>query len=127
MTSAASAESLSASSLVQENNASCGKFVEGQPINGSAKFKRTFNKVKVTYSAKHLAKSTEYFLSFYNNTGNACEFIGRPATFVTIATGAGKVTAEIEVPEKDYEFFVDGEAGSAPFSNDSFTVVLPRP
>jgi hypothetical protein len=74
MTGTASAESLSASSLVQENNSNCGKLVEGQPIIGSAKFKRTFNKLKVTYSAKHLAKSTTYFLGFYNNTGGRANF-----------------------------------------------------
>ncbi len=100
MTGTASAESLSASSLVQENNSNCGKLVEGQPIIGSAKFKRTFNKLKVTYSAKHLAKSTTYFLGFYNNTGGACEFLGDSVSFVTNAAGTGKGTGEIEVAEK---------------------------
>lgn len=127
MAGSASAQKFTATSLVQENNGNCGKFVEGQPINGTAKFTRTFNKRKVTYSAKHLAKSTQYFLEFYNNTGGVCEFLGDPVSFVTTASGAGKATGEMEVAEKDYEFFVDGASDSAPSSNDSFTVTLPRP
>ncbi len=128
ITGSASALSFSASALVQENNGNCGRFEEGLAINGTAKFTRTFNKLKVTYSAKHLAKSTRYFLEFYNNTGGACQFLGDPVSFVTTTSGAGKATGEMEVAEADYEFFVDGASeGGAPFSNDSFTVTLPRP
>ena len=127
MAGSASALSFSASSLVQENNANCGNFEEGLPIIGSAKFVRTFNKLKVTYSAKNLAKSTKYQLSIWNATAGACEDLGAPANFVTTSTGAGKVTGEIEVPEKDYQFFATAEGGASPFTNDSFIVTLPRP
>src|SRR5262249_27742539 len=82
----ASAASLTATSLVQQNNGACGKFVEGLPINGTAKFTRTANKLQVTYKAKHLAKSATYSLEFF---GNGCSFLGTPATFVTTATGSG--------------------------------------
>jgi hypothetical protein len=128
MTGIASAESFTATSLVQENNGNCGKYVGGSAIIGNAKFTRTFNKLKVVYTAKHLAKSTRYELDFYNDTAGICEFIGNPASFVTTATGAGKGTGEMEVAEGDYEFFADGvSTGGAPFGNDSFTVTLPRP
>jgi hypothetical protein len=126
-TASASAASFSASSLVQFENGNCGKYVSGKPINGSAHFIRTANKLKVTYSAKKLAKLTTYHLQFFN--ANPCEFLGSPATFLTTSTGVGKVTAEMEIPEGDVEFFVDGsdEGAAAPFTNDSFTVVLPKP
>jgi hypothetical protein len=123
----ASATSFSVSSLVQESNANCGKFEEGLAIIGSSKFIRTFNKVKVTYSAKHLAKSTSYEVSLWNATGGKCEFLGNTASFVTTSAGAGKATGEIEVPEKDNEFFATAEGGAKPFTNDSFIVTLPRP
>jgi hypothetical protein len=85
-------------------------------------------RVKVTYTAKHLAKSATYFLDFYNNTAGACQLLSSPASFVTTATGVGKVTAQIEVAEGDYEFFVDAVTSAGkPFGNDSFTVTLPRP
>lgn len=127
MSGTASALSFTATSLVQEENASCGKFIEGGgPIIGSAKFTRTGNLLTVTYKAKHLAKATEYVLEFL--TANGCEFLGTPAFFFTTATGVGKVTASMEVPEKDFEFFVDADTSIAPpFSNDSFIVTLPKP
>ena len=124
----ASALSFSATSLVQQNNANCGKFVEGQPITGSAKFTRTFNKLKVTYKAKQLATLNTYDLQFWSDTAGECQLLGSNGTFVTTARGVGTFTAELEVPEKFSEFFVDGESlGGPPFSNDSFVVTLPRP
>jgi hypothetical protein len=126
MAGTASALSFSATSLVQENNNLCGEFEEGFPIIGSAKFTRTFNKLKVTYSAKHLGKSMRYFFEFFNNTAGICEFLGESVSFVTTATGVGKVTAEMEVPEEDVEFFVHADDELDPI-NGSFTVVLPRP
>ena len=124
----ASALSFTATSLVQENNDECGLFVVTEPINGSAKFTRTFNKLKVTYKAKHLAKSTFYELRFFNATAGACQSLGSAALFITSPTGTANVTAELEVPEGDNAFFVDGETTfSAPFNNDSFVVTLPRP
>ena len=80
MTGIASAESLTATSLVQENNANCGKYLGGQAIIGSSKFTRTFNKVKVTYSAKHLAKSTTYQLSIWNATAERAKISERLLT-----------------------------------------------
>ncbi len=124
----ASAVSLSATSLVQENNGNCGRFESGQQIIGSAKFTRTFNKLKVVYKAKHLAKSTRYNLEFFNATEGVCQFLGTPASAITSTSGAVTITGEMEVPEGDFEFFADGTSTSGgPFSNDSFTVVLPRP
>jgi hypothetical protein len=119
------AESFTAQSLVQQDNASCGHFVEGFPIIGSAKFTRTFNTLKITYTAKHLATLTGYGFEVYNATAGVCEFLAEPAEFVTTATGVGKVTASIEVPEKDYEFFATAFGAGA--FNDSFIVTLPRP
>jgi hypothetical protein len=125
MAGTASAESFTASSLVQYENGNCGKYVAGRPISGKATFTRTANKLKVTYTAKKLAKSTTYGLQFWTTP---CSFLGEAAKFVTTATGVGKVTAELEVPEADVEFFVDGASfGGPPYSNDSFTAVLPKP
>ncbi len=124
----ASALSFTATSLVQENNANCGKLVEGQPITGSAKFTRTFNKLKVTYKAKQLANLNTYELQFWSDTGGECQLLGSNGDFVTTAKGVGTFTAELEIPEKDDDFFVDGVSlGGPPFSNDSFIVTLPRP
>ena len=128
MAGSASALSFTATSLVQENNGSCGLLEQGNQIIGSTKFTRTFNKLKVTYKAKDLAKSTLYELNFFNATAGNCQFLGTATVFKTSSTGVAKVTGEMEVPESDNEFFVDGENDfSAPFTNDSFIVTLPRP
>ena len=124
----ASAASVSATSLVQENNGNCGKFVEGQPIIGTAKFTRTINKLKVSYKAKHLAKLMTYELEFYNATGGECQFLGISGSAVTTKSGSVTINGEMEVPEKDVEFFVDGfNDFAAPFTNDSFITTIPRP
>jgi hypothetical protein len=126
MAGTASATSFTATALVQEENANCGHFVEGLPINGTAKFTRTGNILKVTETVKHLAKLATYYFYFYN--ANPCVFLGQPGVFVTTATGAGKVTASMEIPENDVEFFVDVvTSAGAPFGNDSFIVTLPKP
>ncbi len=126
MAGTAYATSYKATELVQKENGNCGRFEEGKPIIGSAKFTRTENKLKVTYKAKGLAPLTTYEFEFYN--ASPCELIATSGSLTTNAKGAGSVTAEIAVPEKDAEFFVDVlNFGASPFGADSFIATLPKP
>lgn len=124
MAATASAKSLSASALVQSGNGNCGHYEPGGPIAGSAKFKRTGNVVKVTYSVKTLTPSTKFEMRLYS--GASCSLLETGGAFTTNSKGAGKITTEMLVPEGEVEFFLDATSG--PFTNnDSFIVTLPKP
>jgi hypothetical protein len=119
---AASAKALKATAEVQHENHNCGQPIANEPIIGSAKFTRKGNTLTVSYKAKELEPKQTYAFQFF---GNACVFLGSPATFVTNAKGIGHVKASMTIPEADTEFFVDAYAAATNQGNDSFIVTLP--
>jgi hypothetical protein len=124
-TGTAFAKSVKAKAPLQEGNGNCGANETGDPVLGSATFKRTGNAVTLKIKLKGGAPDETYEAELFGNA-SFCELIGVVFDFTTNSKGNGGGQGSIAVPEGETEFFADPFGETPVFStNDTPYVSLP--
>jgi hypothetical protein len=102
----ASAKTVHATAPVQKGNGSCGANQPADPVIGSAKWKRSGNKVSLSVNLTNGRANTGYSVDVVENHCNSVVGL-KLINFKTNAKGKGKGTATFEVPGAAKEFFAN--------------------
>lgn len=119
----ASAKTEHGTAPFQKGNNSCGTSQPADPVIGSAKFKRSGNKVTLSVKLTKGAANTAYSVDV---VAGGCSFRGiTPVHFTTNAKGKGHGTGTFEALGTEHEFFANPYPTASFEFNETPYVPLP--